>query len=175
MVSLLNPPTFQSLCLSSGAASDTKHPCGFLSRPRQRLAHQEEPKHSNQSLEVCDPPVLPSSPPRRGVGPALHGRRFLLLVAQGHCGGRVSLGYCHLLGLGGLLPAVWAVAGVVHLRGTALVEAVGDAALGLTLHESALKKPQRRNSAPARAVPHPFTRSMPLLSPPLSALLRPVQ
>lgn len=91
------------------------------------------------------PPVLPSSPPRGGVGPALQGRGFLLLVAQGHGGGGVSLGYCHLLGLGGLLPAVRAVAGVVDLRGTALVEAVGDAALGLTLHESALKKPQRRN------------------------------
>lgn len=120
--------------------SDTKHP---RRSPGSTQLLRRSPNIQSQAWSGRRAEIPPCSPPRGGVGPALHSRGFL--VAQGHGGGGVSLGYCHLLGLGGLLPAVRAVAGVVHLRGTALVEAVGDAALGLTLHESALKKPQRGN------------------------------
>lgn len=51
---------------------------------------------------------------------------------------------------------MWAVARVVDLGGTVLVETVGDAALRLTLHESALKEPQRRYSHLGHYMPYPF-------------------
>lgn len=77
-------------------------------------------------------------PARGGVGPALQRAALLLPGAQGHGGGRVCFRDRHLFGLGGLLPAVGTVAGAVDSGGTVSVEAVGDAALGLTLHEVAL-------------------------------------
>lgn len=78
-------------------------------------------------------------PARGGVRPALHCGALLLPWGQGHGGGRVCLCDRHLFGLGGLLPTVGTVAGIIDSRGTVLVKAVGDAALGLTFHETTLK------------------------------------
>lgn len=85
-------------------------------------------------------------PARGGVGPALPRGALPLPRRQGHGGGRVCFCDCHLPGLGGLLAAVGTVAGVADSRGTVLVEAVRDAALGLALHEVALNTGKREFS-----------------------------
>lgn len=109
--------------------------------------------------------VLLCSPSCRGVSPSFHCCWFLLLVGQRHRGSRVCFCYCHLLCLGGIFPAVWAVARVVDLGGTVLVETVGDAALRLTLHESALKKSEETFIPwSLRALPLPHASSAELLN-----------
>lgn len=79
------------------------------------------------------------------VGPALGNQALLLSRGRHHRGGGVCFCYGHLFGLGGVLPAVGTVAGIVDARGTILVETVRDAALGLTFHKITLETGRRRS------------------------------
>lgn len=74
-----------------------------------------------------------------GVSSAFPQGPLVLPRDQCHCGGGVCFCDRHLSGLGGVLPAVGTVAGIVAPRGTVFVEAVRSAALRLTLHEITLK------------------------------------
>ena len=78
-------------------------------------------------------------PARGGVGPALCCTALLLPRGQGHRGRRVCLCNGHLFGLGGLLPTVGTVAGIIDSRGTGFVETMRNAALRLTFHKITLK------------------------------------